>query len=496
MAPKRQAGAAGRPLPERVRFLQREFSLLEALVRACEGRAARAARENGHLERQALRLRDENRAYASFGSARAAARGAQGAVGLAEQNRADLERLRGQRAELERLYRGREDAVRAQLRAMEARAERMAQQVQDLQPFKALQLEQLARIRALERELLHKRVEHTQLLHRVKRRFQDDRLACEREARQRVQSLGRRAEREATRALMAHTQAVRAENGRLRLELLRLLRRAQVLHDMRRQLLQQRQQLRQEHDDVRDLARLHSWLRRGPGGPTLWQPPPPPSPPPPALSPHPSPVDRGPAPRVSLSVSSSLSSNASSPRWTPRALLHTPSLGLADSLRHLSDSSVPRALSPFSSKAASLVQFRASSRNLSLPRSQPSSPVLLSSVPSSPGPSTQSRFSSQVSSKPSQNSLPSGRAAGLPATGTSSPELRGQESREQELAAHPWTYVGAVGFWGCCILPPRGLQVALKPTQGPDSLLKGRQHEPYEPISMEFQNKNYKTTFN
>uniref|UniRef100_A0A8C0E0M3 DUF4515 domain-containing protein n=1 Tax=Balaenoptera musculus TaxID=9771 RepID=A0A8C0E0M3_BALMU len=117
------------------------------------------------------------------------------------------------------------------------------------------------------------RVEHMQLLHREKRRFLEDKAAFEREARQRVQSLARRAEREAARALIAHTQAIRGDNGRLRQELLRLLRRAQVLHETRRQLLEQREQLRREHEDMRDLARVHSWLRRGPEGPPLWQPP-------------------------------------------------------------------------------------------------------------------------------------------------------------------------------------------------------------------------------
>uniref|UniRef100_A0A8D2DYC8 DUF4515 domain-containing protein n=1 Tax=Sciurus vulgaris TaxID=55149 RepID=A0A8D2DYC8_SCIVU len=117
------------------------------------------------------------------------------------------------------------------------------------------------------------RVEHTQLLHRVKRRFLEDKAAFEREARQRVQSLTRRAEREAARALITHTQAIKADNGRLRQELLRLLGRAQLLHDMRRQLLQQREQLRREHEDTRDLARVHGWLRRGAVGPPLWQPP-------------------------------------------------------------------------------------------------------------------------------------------------------------------------------------------------------------------------------
>lgn len=116
------------------------------------------------------------------------------------------------------------------------------------------------------------RVEHTQLLHRVKRRFLDDKVAFEREARMHVQSLTRRSEREAARALIAHTQAIKMDNGRLRLELLRLLHRAQLLQDMKQQLLEQREQLRRDHEDMRNLQRVHGWLHRGPGGPPLWQP--------------------------------------------------------------------------------------------------------------------------------------------------------------------------------------------------------------------------------
>ncbi|XP_034524425.1 coiled-coil domain-containing protein 166 [Ailuropoda melanoleuca] len=286
MAPKKKRGpSAGRrpgaagdgakpPLSEHGQYLQREYKLLSEQLDACEARVDQVLQENAFLDREAVRLREENRLFASYVSARAQ-RCAQAIVRLEEQNRVDLTQIHWQRAELASLYRGREDGVRTQLLEMEARAAQMARQVQELQPYKELQLEQLARIRALERELLHIRVEHTQLLHHVKRRFLEDKAAFEREARQRVQSLARRAEWEAARALVVHTQAIKAENARLRQELLRLLRWAQLLHDTRRQLLEQREQLRREHEDTRDLARVHGWLRRGPDGPPLWQPPPP-----------------------------------------------------------------------------------------------------------------------------------------------------------------------------------------------------------------------------
>ncbi|KAM4823043.1 coiled-coil domain-containing protein 166 [Urocitellus parryii] len=281
MAPKkkrvtslgRRLGEGAEPQPsERAQYLQREYTLLSEQLDACEGRVDQVLQENIFLDREAGRLREENRLYASFVNTRAQ-RCANAVLRLDEQNRVDLGQIHWERSELASLYQGREDGVRAQLLEMQARAAQMAQQVQELQPYKELQLEQLARIRTLERELLHMRVEHTQLLHRVKRRFLEEKAACEREARQRVQSLARRAEREATRALITHTQAIKADNGRLRQELLRLLSRAQLLHNMRHQLLQQREQLRREHEDTRDLARVHGWLRRSPDGPPLWQPP-------------------------------------------------------------------------------------------------------------------------------------------------------------------------------------------------------------------------------
>nr|XP_045254781.1 coiled-coil domain-containing protein 166 [Macaca fascicularis] len=408
MAPKKKRGpsagsqpggaaAAGaeQPLSERAQYLQREHALLSEQLDACEERVDQVLQENAFLDREALRLREENRLYASYVSARAQ-RCANAIVRLDEQNRVDLAQIHWQRAELASLYHGREDGVRAQLLEMEARAAQMARQVQELQPYKAsarargqggagrgwwpgrglggggltaptpqvLQLEQLARIRALERDLLHMRVEHTQLLHRVKGRFLEDKAAFEREARQRVQSLARRAEREAARALVAHTQAIKADNGRLRQELLQLLRRTQLLHDTRRQLLEQREQLHREHEDTRDLARVHGWLRRGPGGPPLWEPP---ASSQPTSRPGSLAAPIGPS-RAASQTPSVVSSRAASraPSVVPlREASRVPSMVLS-----IMDSRVPSlATSKVRSRIPSLTASRAGSRALSLAQS-------------------------------------------------------------------------------------------------------------------------------
>uniref|UniRef100_A0A8C5XWB0 Coiled-coil domain containing 166 n=1 Tax=Microcebus murinus TaxID=30608 RepID=A0A8C5XWB0_MICMU len=369
MAPKKKRGVStGRredaepQLSERAQYLQREYTTLSEQLATCEDRVDQVLQENTFLDREAQRLREENRLYASYMSTRAQ-RCANAIIRLDEQNRVDLAQIHWQRAELALLYHGREDGVRAQLLEMEARAAQMARQVQELQPFKDLQLEQLARIRALERELLHMRVEHTQLLHRVKRRFLEDKAAFEREARQRVQSLARRAEREAARALVAHTQAIKADNGRLRQELLRLLRRAQLLHHTRRQLLEQRDKLRCEHEDTRDLVRVHNWLRRGPGGPLLWQPPDSPRPASRPGSAHTSPqsraASRDPSVVCSRTASRVPSVNAS------RVASRDSSLVLSRVASRVQSMTTSKA----ASQVPSLTPSRASSRTLSVGRS-------------------------------------------------------------------------------------------------------------------------------
>ncbi|XP_007488738.1 coiled-coil domain-containing protein 166 [Monodelphis domestica] len=291
MAPKKKPGGAGRrgagvtgapgsvrvdaseaaALKERYQFLQREFASLTEQLDTYEKRVQNVLLENDFLDREAARLREENRQYTVYMSSRAQHL-ANFIITLDAQNRADLAQVHSQQAELSHIYEGREHAVRAQLTEMEARASNMAYQVELLQPFKDLQLEQMARIKTLERELLHMRVEHTQLLHCVKGRFLEDKAACEREARQQVQLLVRRAEREATRSLLVHIQSIKAENRRLRQELLELLQRTKVLQDIRQDLLERRRRLRQDHQDAQDMAQIHTWLQRGPDGPPLWNP--------------------------------------------------------------------------------------------------------------------------------------------------------------------------------------------------------------------------------
>lgn len=142
MAPKKKRGRkqgsdSGEPhLSEHAQYLQREYALLSDNLAACEQQVEQVLQNNKFLDREARRLRDENRLYASYVSSHAQ-RCANTIVRLEDQNRMDLALIRWQRAELASLYQGREDGVRAQLQEMKMRADDMTQQVQELQPYKA-----------------------------------------------------------------------------------------------------------------------------------------------------------------------------------------------------------------------------------------------------------------------------------------------------------------------------------------------------------------------
>ncbi|XP_038616582.1 coiled-coil domain-containing protein 166 [Tachyglossus aculeatus] len=276
-------GEAGEPLlAERVQYLQQENAALSEQLRTWLAQVKRMLWENEFLDCEAQRIREENKLFVAYVGMRAH-RCQATVVTLDGQYRQELGLLRGQREELEATYRDKEKEVRAQLLDMESRFAQMAREVSELQPYKALQREQQARIRGLERQLLQARLEHTRQMHHIKSRFLETKASRERQARQQIHALARRAEREAVRALIQHTQAIKAENNHLRQELLTLINRARLLYDARQELREQRELLRWESGFGRDLAQAHGWLHRSPRPDVDPPAPPPPARPPPAL---------------------------------------------------------------------------------------------------------------------------------------------------------------------------------------------------------------------
>ncbi|XP_077207343.1 coiled-coil domain-containing protein 166 [Paroedura picta] len=271
MAPKKKKskdkkGKAGNVamapyVSEREQYLQKEYAILTEHVETYTQRVKHFQGENAFLDKEAQQIRENNKAYLSYLNKRTL-RCQTAIVTLNDQNRSDLAQVRKQKEQLISQYTDKEKEVKSQLIEMETKYSLMNKEVEELQPFKELQVEQLSRIRELEKELLAMKIQHSEQMHKVKSQFLQQKAEYEMESQQKVQALAKLAEKEAVRSLIQHTKQVKAENWRLRHELLNLIKRAEVLKDFMIQLREQQQQLLREHQYSQDLARMRHWLRQ------------------------------------------------------------------------------------------------------------------------------------------------------------------------------------------------------------------------------------------
>ncbi|XP_062987465.1 coiled-coil domain-containing protein 166 [Elgaria multicarinata webbii] len=273
MAPKkkkpkaRKAKAKGKDprsaLPyvsEKELALQKEYATLTGHVETYAQRVQHFQWENDFLDKEAQQVREANKVYLSY-ITRRTVRCQNAIISLNDQNRSDLAQIRQQKAALTSQYKEKEKEVRWQLMEREAQLSLVNKEMEAMQPWQELQREQLARIRELEKELLVMKIQHAEQMHKVKSRFLQQTADYEMQSRQKVQTLAKLAEKEAVRSLIRHTKQVKADNWRLRHELLELLRQAQGLKALVLRLRERRQQLLQEHQYQQELARRRAWLR-------------------------------------------------------------------------------------------------------------------------------------------------------------------------------------------------------------------------------------------
>ncbi|XP_031465516.1 coiled-coil domain-containing protein 166 [Phasianus colchicus] len=246
---------------ERNSYLQKECEVLAEHMDTYVRRVERFLRENRFLEEEAKRNRRESNVYLSYLS-KHSQKCQNLLITLSEQNEADLSRVQQQKEELVSQYAEKEKQVRNCLTEMEAKYSLMRDEVEDLQPFKDLQLEQTKKIKELEKELLVTKIRHSEEMHKIKSRFLQAKADREEDSRQKILLLAKRAEEAAIQSLMQHIQEVKAENRRLRQELLGLIQCSKVLKEAQVELREQQQQLLRERRCSQDMARARRRLRQ------------------------------------------------------------------------------------------------------------------------------------------------------------------------------------------------------------------------------------------
>ncbi|NXA12792.1 CC166 protein, partial [Sapayoa aenigma] len=231
---------------DRKLFLQEECGILTEHLDTYLGRAEQLLQENKSLEKAAQETREQSQTFLSCGAKLSQER-QDLVITLNDRNSRDLAQSRVQREELIPQYAEKEQALTSSLKDTEAKDSLLDTELEELEPYKDVSVQAEQRVKELERELLVTRIRCAEETRNAKRRFLREKADCEREFHQRTQRLTWRAEEVAFQALIQHVEQVKAENRRLRQELLGLIQHSQVLRDTKIRLRDQQEQLLREN---------------------------------------------------------------------------------------------------------------------------------------------------------------------------------------------------------------------------------------------------------
>nr|XP_009492068.1 PREDICTED: coiled-coil domain-containing protein 166 [Pelecanus crispus] len=248
---------------DRKSYLQKEYKILTEHMNTYMGKVEHFLQENKFLEKEAQRNQEECNAYLSY-ITKHSQKCQNLIITLNDQNHTDLSQVQMQKEKLISQYTEKEKEVRSALMNMETKYSLMNKEVEDLQPFNgpSVQLEQMKKIKELEKELLVTKIQHADEMHKIKSRFLQAKADCEMDFHQKIQVLTKRAEEAAIQSLILHIKQVKAENWHLRQELLRLIQYSKILKETKVQLREQQQQLLRENQYTQDMAHMRHWLHQ------------------------------------------------------------------------------------------------------------------------------------------------------------------------------------------------------------------------------------------
>ncbi|NXK50044.1 CC166 protein, partial [Chauna torquata] len=246
---------------EKKSYLQKEYKILTEHMNTYMGRVEHFLQENKFLEEEAQRNWEESNIYLSY-ITKHSQKCQNLIITLNDQNQTDLSQVWKQKEKLISQYTEKEKEVRNHLMNMETKYSLMNEEVEDLQPFKDLQLEQMKKIKELEKELLVTKIQHSEQMYKIKSRFLQAKADCEVDSHQKIQVLTKRAEEAAIQSLIQHIKQAKAENRHLRQELLRLIQCSKVLKEIKVQLREQQQQLLRENQYAQDMAHMRRRLHQ------------------------------------------------------------------------------------------------------------------------------------------------------------------------------------------------------------------------------------------
>ncbi|GFN81974.1 coiled-coil domain-containing protein 166 [Plakobranchus ocellatus] len=211
--------------------------------------------ENEWLQNEAQKIRIESHEYMSYMEKKTSKRQTT-IITLSDHNKQEIRNIQLQRQNMEEEFDEKKKSLENLLLEKQHLLEKTNQELGDLQEYKDLQTDQLNKIRELERQVMQMRAHHTERIQQMKSDFLREKKDYQHDSDFRIQSLEKKANKEAVQCLTEHTNKIKLENRALRQELLNLIKTTRALNEHQRLLLEQKRQLLREQNYANDLKML------------------------------------------------------------------------------------------------------------------------------------------------------------------------------------------------------------------------------------------------
>jgi len=245
------------PANDKEVLLQQELDALTEQLSSLKAKVDEYRQENDWLQQEAQKIRMESHEYMSYMEKKTTKRQTT-IVSLSDHNQKEIQDIQDQKANMLEEYSMKKEALRAILMEKEHMLTKTKDELKDLQEFKDLQKDQLTHIKELERKVMTMRGKHSDDIQQLKTKFLNEKREYQHDSDNKISALAKQANKEAVLCLGEHTQRIKAENRRLRHELLMLIRKTRALHEHKRQLEEQKTQLLTEQQYAADLKRLRT----------------------------------------------------------------------------------------------------------------------------------------------------------------------------------------------------------------------------------------------
>ncbi|KAJ8319103.1 hypothetical protein KUTeg_004194 [Tegillarca granosa] len=212
-------------------------------------------KEHEWLQQEAHRVRVESHEYMSYMEKKTSKRQTT-IITLSDHNKNEIKNLQLQKQIMEEEFDEKKRILENMLLEKQNMLKKTTEELGELQEYKNLQTEQLTKIKELEKELMQYRSKHSETISQLKAQFLQEKKDFQNDAENRINTLEKKANKEAIQCLTEHTNRIKLENRHLRKELLELIQQTRAYQAHQKELEEQRKQLLREQQYANDLKQL------------------------------------------------------------------------------------------------------------------------------------------------------------------------------------------------------------------------------------------------